>query len=195
MSTQTIDSTAMWSSGNYVITKSKGGSLALLQIIPSDISGTIGIQYHFIQSNSFIHSDKIILPFDSLYSVLGNALLDDNNLIIPVYDSSIIFGERLALYKVDLRNNSLVNTLRSLNDVRLVMGSMNITANDEYYTIIAKSKSSNQNFNVSDKIFLWQLNKDLTDVSTDTLLADIDSINPCLQNIYSYKLNSIDIKK
>jgi len=193
LGTQTLDSSVNWSTGNYIITKSKGGSLALLQLIPSDISGTIAIRYHFIQNNLLIHSDKIILPFDTLSSELGNALLDENNLIIPVHDSLDI-GERLALYKVDLKNNTSVNTLRNLNEGVPAMGSMNINANDKYYMITAKAKGSNQDFKVPDKIFLWQLNKDLTDVTTDTLLADIDIINPCLQNIYSYKLNSIALK-
>lgn len=38
------------------------------------------------------------------------------------------------------------------------------------------------------------MHKDLTDVNSDTLLANIDSINACLQNIHYYKLSSLALK-
>ena len=180
--------------GNYENIKSTiEGSMVLVKIEPSDIAGTIAIRYHFIKNGSLIHSDKIILPFNTLYSELGKALLDNDNLIIPKQDSTQT-GERLALYKVNLNNNASINTLRNLDKGYLFMPGINIIKNDKYYTVISEWKDSNQNFYGIDKFFLWQLNNDFTDKSTDTVLAGIDTINSCLQNINFYKLNSIALK-
>jgi hypothetical protein len=44
------------------------------------------------------------------------------------------------------------------------------------------------------KIFIWQLNKDLTDKNTDTVLSYENDTHNCLQNIYYYRLNSVALK-
>lgn len=60
----------------YVVVQSpdrKG--FALLKAVPSNIQNTIAVQYYFIKSDSLIHSDKIMLPFDTLSSALSKAFL------------------------------------------------------------------------------------------------------------------------
>jgi hypothetical protein len=191
INTQLLERSPKLNDDNFVIVKSSSGiSFALLRVVPSDISGTLAIKYYFIKSDTLIHSDKIILPFDTLSSGVGKAFLDDNNLFIPLNDT-INNRERLALFKIDLKNNSSINTLRDLRNGHLLLPSTRINKNEKYYSVAAEWRSNDQNTAAANKIFVWQLNKDLIDISSDTTLTSIDSINSCLQNIHYYNLNSI----
>ena len=177
------------SESGYEIVKSASSSFALLKVVPSNINGTIAIQYYFVKNNALIHSDTVILPFNELSSTLGAVFLDNDNLVLPVNDTSAV-GGTLALFKVDLNNNSSINTIRNLNNDFLITGSIAISENANHYTVTASAANNDQDLNAISKIFLWQINKDLTDISSDTVFTNVDSINPCLQNMFSYQLNN-----
>ena len=176
-------------SGPFEIVRSAAGkSFALLNVPPSKNNTTITIQYHFVKNNILIHSDKIVLPFNRFSSGLDKAVLDDSNLIIPINDNTNSLG-RLAVYKVDLTNNSRINSIRSLIEGHLVSASVSVNKDDTCYTVLSEWKDE-----TASKIFLWQLDKDLTDVCTDTVFNKIDSISPCVQNMRILNLRSVALK-
>jgi len=175
----------------YVIIRSQGEeNFALLKIVSSNIKGAIALQYHFVKNNMIVHSDKIVLPFDTLTSGLGHAFLDNENLLIPIQDS-VENGSRLALYKVNLNNNSSINVLRRLSNAELILNGFAINENDKRYIVTSEWRNKETGINSTNRVFVWQLNKDLTDASMDTVLTSIDSINSCLSNIHYYALNNI----
>ena len=175
----------------YVIKRSQGKeTFALLKIVPSNIKGTIALQYHFVKNNMIVHSDKIVLPFDTLTSGLGQTFLDNDNLLIPIQDS-VENGSRLSLFKINLNNNSSINVLRDLNNGELILNGFAINENDKRYIITSEWRNKETDINSTNRVFVWQLNKDLSDASMDTVLTSVDSINSCLSNIHYYALNNI----
>lgn len=169
---------------------SKDKSFVLIKTFASDSSERIAIKYYFIKNGLLNHSDKIVLPFNELSSGLGKILLDDNNLIITI-NFTTDSAASLALFKVDLSNNSSINTIRNLDNGYLVSQSISINENGKYYIVVSAIR--NQNI-VGDKCFLWQLNKDLTDIISDTVFNIIDTLNTCFQNFQYFKLNSVGLK-
>ncbi len=131
------------------------------------------------------------MPFNNLSSGLGKILLDDNNLIIAINDTTDSGGS-LALFKVDLSNNFSINTIRSLDNGYLISPSININENEKYYTVVSVIR--NKKINAGDNFFLWQLNKDLTDIISDTVFNVIDTSNTCFQNFQYFTLNNIGLK-
>ncbi|MBV9962025.1 MAG: hypothetical protein JO072_07225 [Parafilimonas sp.] len=175
----------------YVVKRSPGNeAFALLKIIPSNINGTIALVYYFIKNDVIVHSDKILLPFNIATSGLGQTFLDDNSLLIPLQDS-IKNGSRLSLYKINLNNNSSINVLRDLSDGQLMLESLAINGNNNRYIITSEWKTNEPDTSNYNRIFVWQLNKDLFDISTDTLIENIGAVIPCLSNIHYYSLNNI----
>ena len=87
-------------------------------------------------------------------TALGKAMLDDNNLAVPVNDTLDSYS-KLTLFKIDLTNNSSINTIRNLNDGCLNPGSISISENDNYYIITSILKSNNTKINRDNQIFLW----------------------------------------
>ena len=190
LGTQILEHSADIGAGKYeLIRSSKGESFALLRIALAEMNGAIALQYHFVKNGSLVRSDKILIPFDTLSSGLGRVLLDDDNLILPVNDTAN--GEKLTLFKIDLTNNSSINTIRNLGHGHLILPGLRINENNQYYMVTSQWKTGAESADADPRIFLWQLNKDLTDISADTVISNIDSSNPCLQNLYHYQLNSI----
>jgi len=119
----------------YVVIQSDNKKgFALLKVIPSEINQTIAIRYFLINNDSLIHSDSMIMPFDTLTSTLNEALLDDNNLLVCL-TNSVNKNGRISLYKIDLSNNASVNTLRDVKDGYFDEGSVYIHSNDKNYII------------------------------------------------------------
>jgi len=191
LNTQILERSTSLNDGPYEIIRSpKDKSFALLHILSSDNSGTISIRYHFVRNEQLNHSDTIILPFNRFSSGLDKAVLENNNLLIPMNDNTDSLGT-LALYKVDLTNNSSINTIRSLTDGYLVSATISINENSGCYAVVSEWKN---NAGSGSKIFLWQLHKDLTDISTDTVIAGTDSMKQCLQNIAYLKFSSMGLQ-
>ena len=146
----------------------------------------------FVKNDNIIHSDKFILPFDTLSCAIGKAFLNDDKLILPVVDSTRN-NSKVTVYKLNLSNNSSINTIRSINNGYLNWTNIDINENDKYYLLT--SQLINYDSDVAGaKFFSWQLNKDLTDKNSDTLLSYTDSMSSCLRSIYYYKLNNIALK-
>ncbi len=174
-----------------LIKSQRSKSFAFVRIIVSDTSETTSLQYYFIKNDSLIHADKITLPFDRDSSRFGKIALDENNLIVPV---NTIAGSSstIALFKINLATNTSINTIRSIQNGYLISSTINLNENNWHYTLLATWR--NRNVYDDNKIFVWNLNKDLTDVSQDTLFAANDSTGACLKNIFHYKLNTADFQ-
>ncbi len=188
-----IDTQTIAHAKDYELLKSANDkSFALIRTAPSEINNAIAIQYVFVKNDEIIHSDKFTLPFDTLSSAIGKAFLTDDKLIFPVIDSTRD-NSKLRVYKLNLSNNSSSNTIRNINNGYLNWTNIDINENDKYYLLT--SQLMNRDSDVAGaKIFTWQLNKDLTDRNTDTLLSYADSMNNCLQNIYYYKLSNVSLR-
>lgn len=186
--TQILEHSVNSNDDNYVIIRSiSNKKFALLKVIPSNINKTIAIRYFLVSSDSLIYSDNAIIPFDTLTCDLNKALLDDNNLLVCV-TNSLNNDERIGLHKIDLTNNSSVNTFRDVKNGYFEKGSLDIHSNDKYY-MVTGNWANNQD--TVHNIYLWHLNKDLTDVTSDTVFSPVDTITTCLQHIYYYNVNSI----
>ncbi|HYJ62315.1 MAG TPA: hypothetical protein VEV62_01100, partial [Parafilimonas sp.] len=142
-----------------LIKSERDKSFALVKIIVSDASETTTLKYYFIRNDSLIHTDEITLPFDRDSSRFGKIILDENNLIVPV---NTIAGSSstIALFKINLANNTSINTIRSIQNGYLISSTINLNEMDRYYTLLATWR--NRNVYDDNKIFVWNLNKDLT---------------------------------
>ena len=182
------DTQTITQGSDYEMIKSENDkSFVLIKTDTTKMRNAIALQYHFIKNDSLVHSGKYILPFDTLYSSLGKAILDDDKLVFSVTDS-IINGTKLTVFKLDLKNDSSINTIRILNNGQLNWTNGLISKSSNYYLLTSQWSNYDSN-QTGTKIFLWRLNKDLTDKNADTVLSGNDSMNICLKQIYYYKLN------
>ncbi len=188
-----IDTQTIAHAKDYELLKSGDDkSFALVRTVPAEMKNAVAIQYVFVKNDAIAHSGKFTLPFDTLSCAIGKAFLNDDKLIFPVIDSTRD-NSKVTVYKLNLSNNSSINTIRKINIGYLNWANIDINESDKYYLLT--SQLINHDSDVAGaKIFIWQLNKDLTDKNTDTLLSYTDSMNNCLQNIYYYKLNNVTLK-
>ena len=188
-----IDTQTIAHAKDYELLKSSNGkSFALIRTIPSEVNNAIAIQYVFVKNGIVFHSDKYTFPFDTLSCAIGKAVLNDDKLVFPVIDS-LRNNSKLTVYKLNLSNNSSINTIRNISNGYLNWTNININENDKNYLLTSQLIHHDSDV-AGAKIFIWQLNKDLTDKSTDTLLSYTDSMNSCLRNIYYYKLTNVALK-
>jgi hypothetical protein len=188
-----VDTQTIAHAKDYELLKSEDDkSFALERITPSEMNNAIAIKYVFVKNDAIIHADKFTLPFDTLSCAIGKAFLTDDKLIFPVIDSTRD-NSKLTVYKLNLSNNSSSNTIRKINNGYLNWVNIDINESDKYYQLTSQLISYDSDA-AGAKIFTWQLNKDLTDKNSDTLLCYNNSMSSCLQNIYYYKLNSIALR-
>jgi len=191
LKTQILERVQNSNDDKYVIIQSaEKKGFALLKVTPSEINNTIAVKYLFISNDSLIHSDKIVIPFDTLTSTLNRGLLDGNNLLLSV-TSSLNSDERISVYKIDLRNNASINTLRDVKNGYFEDGSVNIHSNDKHYIVTGNWMGNNT---PNHSIYVWHLDKDLTDISSDSIFSTLNPIAACLQHIYYYNVSNIILK-
>jgi len=105
---------------------------------------------------------------------------------MPVHDT--LNGDKIILFKLELTTNSSTNTVRHVPG-RVLLEGLRINGNASQYVVTSPWEGGNKSGG-GPSLFLWQLQKDLTDLSSDTVML-ADTSNSCLQNIYYYQANNI----
>ena len=193
ISTEIIDRSSLHDPFFETIQSADRKTFVLLKVIGGDMRGGIAIQYYFFRDDQVVHTDTIILPFDVRYSALGGAMLDADALLIPV-NNKMESQASLGLFKINLVDNTSVNTIRNLDSGYLVSSTIRISKNENYYTVAAAWKNDDSGSLSHRGIFLWQLKKDLSDISSDTLLSAEGTLNQCLENFTYLNVSNVSFK-
>ncbi len=152
--------------GNYqLISSPDSKSFALVNTMGNDSLNFLKINYTFVSSTSN-RSGSQFFPFNFKTSKIGSAVIDSNNLIF-LNSENTDSSNQLYVFKVNLLTDSVINTIRSVEDGYLVGHTITINSLINDYVISARWTNTNENTN---GIFLWKLNKDLSDQATDTVI-------------------------
>lgn len=140
-------------------------TFALLKFISSS-PGTLEIYYKYFGVTA-LYADSQRVPFYVNTSAINGLLLNENGNLFLTLSKQEEKTYTLTMYKINLNNNTAINSLKQLNNSSLMDGSLNISEYRDNYTVCAGAVT-----NSATGIFLWQVNGNLEDIQQDTIITN-----------------------
>lgn len=165
-------------------------SVAFLYAEAIDSLNTLNLKYIFVRDN-IIHFSHQFLPFNSKNSNIGDIKLAGNNLFFSIMS---IFGSHSSLnvFKINLRTDSVVNTLRQIDNGFLSENTLSTNIFRNNLLISANWIDSTKN---TSGIFLWRLKNDLSDDQTDTIIEKNNDSNSVIYGVNNFEINAYQDKE
>jgi hypothetical protein len=147
-----------------VLSSGNKQNFALLRAQQDTQKNVLEIDYKFFGYNKQTSNTQIV-PY-SFQNNIPDILLDDDNLLFLIGNNTVQ-NNRVSVYQINLLNNTIQNSIRDLQDGFLI-GKITLATGLNRYLIYAEWKKDLDK--QENGIFLWQLNKDLSDAKTDTVI-------------------------
>lgn len=167
------------------LSSSDGKSFALINTMGNDSLNFLKINYTFISSNAN-HSGFQIFPFNFKTSKIGNGLIDDNNLIFSTSENNDS-SNQLTIFKLNLLTDSMINTIRPIQDGYLIGHTITINSLVNDYVVSARWAKTGED---NSGIFLWRLNKDLSDKTMDTVIEKNEDSSSIVFNTNNFSVDT-----
>jgi len=159
-------------------------SFALAKSVVDSATNTLSISYRFFENNKD-YSGTAVLPFNYSYTFLGNSMLINGELILRMTEFKNSFFN-IGIFKIDLKNNTVVNSLRKLQSGYLINNTIVLSAYSNGYTICAVWQHQK-----STGVFIWKLNNELADITADTVIEEDSGLHSLVTGLWVFNNNRL----